>query len=237
MRNARTEAVAALVQRLGHSFRDPALLNRALTHASVGEGAAPQTHRAPRDNERLEFLGDRVLGLLVAERLHRDIPEADEGQLSSRLHALVDKAACGRVGERLGVGAALRLSPGETKTGGRAKAGVIADAVEALLAAVYLDGGLDVARAVFDTAWTEELARAPQPGLTNPKSALQEWAQGSARPLPTYVVTGRTGSDHAPTFTVQVTVEGVEPAAAQGRSRQEAEKAAAIALLTREGVI
>ena len=101
MANPRAEAVAELVRRLGHGFKDVRLLERALTHSSVGEGGAPQTSKAPRDNERLEFLGDRVLGLLVAERLHHDFPEADEGQLSSRLHSLVDKHACGRVGERM----------------------------------------------------------------------------------------------------------------------------------------
>jgi ribonuclease III len=178
-----------------------------------------------------------VLGLLVAERLSADFPEADEGQLSARLHALVDKAACARVGEALDVGPALRLSAGETKTGGRKKAGVIADAVEAILAAVYLDGGLEAARGVFDRAWAQELKTPAKPGLTNPKSALQEWAQGQGRPLPAYAVVERTGSDHAPTFTVQVSVAGVEPLTAQGRSRQEAEKAAAVGLLEREGVI
>jgi ribonuclease III len=236
MANVRAEAVAALETRLGHAFRDRALLERALTHASVSEGAPVGAH-GPRDNERLEFLGDRVLGLLVADHLSKTYPTADEGQLSSSLHALVDKSACARVGEALGVGAALRLSPGETKTGGRRKAGVIADAVEAILAAVYLDGGLEAARVVFDRAWATELAAPPSKTVTNPKSALQEWAQGQGRPLPAYRVADRTGSDHAPTFTVEVSVQGVEPLTAQGRSRQEAEKAAATALLKREGVI
>ncbi|WP_313444376.1 ribonuclease III [Brevundimonas sp.] len=230
MANLRAEAVAALETRLGHRFNDKALLERALTHASVGEGALVGIH-GPRDNERLEFLGDRVLGLLVAERLSAQFPTADEGQLSSSLHALVDKGACARVGEALGVGPALRLSPGETK------AGVIADAVEAILAAVYLDGGLDAAKAVFERAWSDELSAPPSRTVTNPKSALQEWAQGLGRPLPTYRVADRTGSDHAPTFTVEVSVQDVQPLTAQGRSRQEAEKAAATALLKREGVI
>ena len=236
MANARAEAVAALETRLGHVFQDKGLLERALTHASVGEGAPVGVH-GPRDNERLEFLGDRILGLLTAERLFRDFPAADEGQLSSTLHALVDKAACAKVGEAWGVGAALRLSAGETKTGGRRKAGVIADAVEAILAAVYLDGGLEAARAVYERGWAADLAAPPPRSLTNPKSALQEWAQGKGRPLPSYRVAERTGSDHAPTFTVEVTVQGVEPLTAQGRSRQEAEKAAATAMLKREGVI
>jgi ribonuclease-3 len=237
MANTRTEAVAALVDRLGHRFRDVALLERALTHSSVGEGADKAAGKPARHNERLEFLGDRVLGLLVAQRLHNDYPAADEGELSSRLHALVDKHACGRVGERLKVGEALRLSPGETKSGGRRKEGVVADAVEALLAAVFLDGGLDAARAVFDRAWAEELAAPAPRALNNPKSALQEWSQGQGRPLPSYRVVGQTGSDHAPTFTVEVSIEGVEPLTAPGRSRQDAEKAAAMAMLQREGVI
>lgn len=237
MANGRAEAVTELVRRLGHDFRDRALLERALTHASVGEGVQPQTHKGPRDNERLEFLGDRVLGLLVAARLHQDFPEADEGQLSSRLHALVDKQACARVGTRLGVGAALRLSPGESKSGGRRKDGLIADAVEAVLAAVFLDGGLDAARGVFERAWAEELGRTPDRAVANPKSVLQEWAQGQGRPLPTYRIVARSGSDHAPTFTVETTIEGFEPATAEGRSRQDAEKAAATAMLKREGVI
>lgn len=236
MANIRAEAVEALQRRIGHVFRDRALLERALTHASVGEGAPTGVH-GPRDNERLEFLGDRVLGLLTAERLSADYPLADEGQLSARLHALVDKAACARVGEAWGVGPALRLSAGETKTGGRRKAGVIADAVEAILAAVFLDAGLDAARTVFAAAWAEELAAPSSRELTNPKSALQEWAQGQGRPLPSYRVTDRTGSDHAPTFTVEVLVEGVAPLTARGRSRQDAEKAAAVAMLQREGVI
>ena len=237
MANTRTEAVAALVDRIGHAFRDPALLERALTHSSVGEGADKAAGKPARHNERLEFLGDRVLGLLVAQRLHNDYPAADEGELSSRLHALVDKHACGRVGERLKVGEALRLSPGETKSGGRRKEGVVADAVEALLAAVFLDGGLDAARTMFDRAWAKELAAPAPRALNNPKSALQEWAQGKGRPLPTYRVVGQTGSDHAPTFTVEVSIEGVDPLTAPGRSRQDAEKAAAMAMLQREGVI
>jgi ribonuclease-3 len=233
MADRRADAVAALARQLGHDFQDPALLERALTHSSVGEGSDD----APRDNERLEFLGDRVLGLLVADRLTLEWPDADEGKLSARLHSLVDKHACGRVGQRLGVGPALRLSAGETKTGGRRKEGVIADAVEAILAAVYRDGGLDAARAAFERAWAEELAAPPAPAVINPKSALQEWAQGQGWPLPTYRVVERTGSDHAPTFSVEVSVEGVEPLTAQGRSRQDAEKAAALAMLNREGVI
>lgn len=237
MADRRAEAVAALTRRLGHRFRDPSLLENALTHPSVGEGADRDGRGRPfADNQRLEFLGDRVLGLLVAERLMRDYPDADEGEMSARLHGLVDKPACARVAEAMGVGPALRLSPGEARQGGRRREGALGDAMEAILAAVYLDGGLAAAECVFAEAWDAELRAPAAPALKNPKSALQEWALGQGRPLPRYVVVSSTGPDHAPTFTVEVRVEGIEPLTAQGRSRQDAEKAAASALLKREGV-
>lgn len=238
MADRRAEAVRALIGALGHDFRDPSLLERALTHASVGEGAERDARGRPfQDNQRLEFLGDRVLGLLVADRLMRDFPDADEGKMSSRLHALVDKAACARVADALGVGPAMRLSPGEAKQGGRRREGVLGDAMEAILAAVWLDGGIEAAQTVFGRAWAAELAAPARPSLTNPKSALQEWALGQGRTLPAYRIVSRTGSDHAPTFTVEVSVAGYDPLTAQGRSRQDAEKAAATGLLKREGVI
>ena len=238
MADRRAEAVRALTAKLGHGFRDAGLLELALTHASVGEGAVRDARGRPfMDNQRLEFLGDRVLGLLVADRLMRDYPDADEGQMSSRLHGLVDKAACARAAEALGVGDAMRLSPGEAKQGGRRREGVLGDAMEAILAAVWLDGGIDAARNVFDRAWAAELAAPPKRAVSNPKSALQEWALGQGRALPTYRIVERTGSDHAPTFTVEASVEGYPPLTAQGRSRQDAEKSAAIGLLQREGVI
>lgn len=233
MANSRAEAVAALEARLGHAFQDRALLEQALTHPSVGEGGERQ---AAPDYNRLEFLGDRVLGLLTAEKLMADYPEANEGQLSSRLHALVDKPACARVAERLDIGPALRLSPGETKQGGRLRQNALGDAVEAVLAAVYLDGGLDPSRRLYLDAWSEEFLAPPARADANPKSALQEWALSLALPLPTYEIVERTGLDHAPTFTVVVRVEGVEPETGRGRSRQDAEKAAARGLLKREGV-
>ncbi len=238
MADRRAQAVATLARNLGHDFRDPSLLDQALTHASVGEGAERDARGRPfLDNQRLEFLGDRVLGLLVADRLMRDLPNADEGEMSSRLHALVDKPTCARVAEALGVGEAIRLSPGEAKQGGRRREGILGDAMEAVLAAVWLDGGIEAARGVFERAWAAELAAPPRRALTNPKSALQEWALAQGRALPTYRIVQRTGSDHAPTFTVEVSVAGIEPLTARGRSRQDAEKAAATALLQREGVI
>ena len=226
----RDEAVAALEARLGHHFKDRELLERALTHASVGEGT-----RRVRDNERLEFLGDRVLGLLTAERLIELYPVAKEGELSPRLQALVNRTACARVARRLGLGPALRLSPGENKTGGRDKDTILGDACEALLGAVHLDAGLEASRRMFLTHWAEEFAALDEPRIQDPKSKLQEWSLASKRTLPIYRVLDRSGPDHAPAFVVEVLVNGLAPASAEGRSRQEAEKAAAMALLQREG--
>ena len=238
MADRRAGAVAALARKLGHDFRDPSLLDQALTHASVGEGAERDARgRLFLDNQRMEFLGDRVLGLLVADRLMRDLPQADEGEMSSRLQALVDKATCAGGAEARVALSTRGLSPGEAKQGGRRREGVLGDAMEAILAAIWLDGGMDAARAVFERAWAAELAAPARKSLTNPKSALQEWALGQGKPLPVYRIVERTGSDHAPTFSVEASVAGYAPLTAQGRSRQDAEKAAAIGLLQREGVI
>jgi ribonuclease-3 len=228
----RAHAVAELERKLGHRFSDRELLERALTHSSVGEGA-----KQVRDYERLEFLGDRVLGLLAAERLIELYPNAPEGELSPRLQALVNRDACARAARRMGVGPALRLSPGESKSGGREKDTILGDACEALIAAVYIEGGLEPVRAFFREFWAPEFAAVDRPRVKDAKSALQEWAQGRGRPLPVYAVLSREGPDHAPLFTVEVRVEGSAPISAEGKSRQEAEKAAATAMLKREGLL
>jgi ribonuclease-3 len=229
--NTRAAAVDALKARLGHDFHDDGLLERALTHASVGGGAVVRA----RDNEVLEFIGDRVIGLLAAERLSELDTKAAEGDLAPRLNALVSREACAQVARGVGLAPALRLSPSETKTGGRDKDSILAGACEAVMAAIYQDGGLDAARTVFLDLWSALLAEVKTPRLRDPKTTLQEWAQGRGKPLPAYSVTDRSGPDHAPTFTVSVEVAGLAPVAAQGRSRQDAEKAAAAALLAREG--
>lgn len=226
--NTREAAVAELQAALGHAFADPALLEQALTHASVGEGA-----RRVADNERLEFLGDRVLGLLVAEALVARHPAEREGDLSKRLHILVNRATCAAVSRRIGVGPALRLPGGESKRGARDQDTILADACEALIAALYCDAGLDVARAAVLRLWAPEFEAVDAHGFADPKSALQEWASAARRAGPAYSVLAREGPDHAPSFTVQVEVEGLLPARAVGRSRQTAEKAAATALLER----
>jgi ribonuclease-3 len=228
-KDRRKVAVAELERRLGHTFQDRALLEQALTHASAGEGARDLLH-----NERLEFLGDRVLNLFAAERLMQLYPEEREGELSKRMHGLINREACAGVARRLGLGDALRLAGGESKRGGREQATILADAVEALLAALYLDAGLETARAVFADIWSEAFEAVAGAGAANPKSELQEWAASRKLPAPAYAVLGRAGPDHAPIFTIELTLGELEPVRAQGRSRQDAEKAAAQAMLERE---
>jgi ribonuclease-3 len=229
--NARLDAVAELERHIGYSFNDRELLERALTHASVGDGAV-----AVRHNERLEFLGDRVLNLCAAERLMALDPDAREGEMSRLLASLVNYHACARAARRCGLPEAMRLSPSATKVGARKSDSVLGDACEALIAALYIDGGLECARAFFQTFWAEEFERLDEPRSKDPKTQLQEWAQGRGLPLPAYAMVGRDGPDHAPVFTISVTIDGFPPEQAQGRSRQDAEKAAAQAmLLKREG--
>jgi ribonuclease-3 len=230
--NARAAAVAELERRIGHAFRDRDLLDRALTHASVGDGA-----RAVRHNERLEFLGDRVLNLCAAERLMDLDPNAREGEMSRRLASLVNYHACARAAHRAGLPEAIRLSPSASKVGARKSDAVLGDACEALIAALYLDGGLECARTFFLTFWAEEFDRLGEPRSKDPKTQLQEWAQARGLGLPAYEVVGREGPDHAPAFTVRVAVEGLPQEEGRGRSRQDAEKAAAqTMLLKREGL-
>jgi len=227
--NKRAAAIEDLERRLGHAFAKPELLERALTHASVSGTAG-----GVRDNEVLEFIGDRVIGLLAAEQLAATDPKAHEGDLAVRLNALVSRNACARVARSAGLGPALRLSPSETKTGGRDQDSILAGACEALMAAIYQDGGLPAARQVFLRLWAELFTNLDTPRTRDPKTTLQEWAQARGKPLPVYAVTERSGPDHAPTFTVVVDVDGLGRASAQGRSRQVAELAAAAQLLARE---
>ena len=216
--NIRAEAVEALQVRLGHRFADPTLLERALTHASVGQTP------------------DRVLGLCIAEALLERYPVAPEGDLSKRLNALVSGATCAGVARALGLGAALRMAGGETRNGLRDNDTVLGDACEGLIAALYLDAGLGRTTEIVRALWAEAMARVDTVGVLNPKSQLQEWAAAKKRSAPVYRVVGRTGPDHAPEFTVEVEVSGLPGVAAVGGSRQAAETAAALALLQREGI-
>jgi ribonuclease-3 len=229
--NARAGAVQELERRIGYVFQDRELLERALTHASVGDGA-----RAVRHNERLEFLGDRVLNLCAAERLMAQDPDQREGEMSRLLASLVNYHACARAAKRVGLPAALRMSASASKVGARKSDAVLGDACEALIAALYVDGGLEAARAFFLKFWDEEFTRLDEPRAKDPKTQLQEWVQGMGKPLPDYDVVDRSGPAHAPCFTVEVRVEGFAPERGRGQSRQAAEKAAAQQmLLKREG--
>lgn len=221
--SSRSDA-AIVAKRLGHAFARAELLERALTHAShTGE-------KAGSDYERLEFLGDRVLGLAVADMLYRAYDHEDEGALAKRLTALVQQAALVQVGAALDLGPHLRLSASERKSG--VKDAVMADAVEALVGAVYLDAGYDTAAAVVARFWAPLLAQHLMPP-EEAKTRLQEWAQARGLPLPAYDVVAQEGPSHAPQFTVRVTVEGMEPAAATCGSKRAAEKEAAATLLAR----
>jgi ribonuclease-3 len=224
--NRRLAAVAALEAQIGYDLQDRELLERALTHASVGEGAVKVAHY-----EQLEFLGDRVLNLLAAETLMTRHPQLREGELSRMVADLVNFHACARVARVVGLPEALRLSASATKVGARENDSILGDACEALIAAIYLDGGLQAARGFFERFWTSEVERLDTPRSKDPKTALQEWAQARGLPLPIYSVVDRTGPDHAPTFIVQVQIQGVPPEQAPGRSKQEAEKAAALTML------
>jgi ribonuclease-3 len=226
--NKRDIAVAELEGRIGHVFEDRDLLERALTHASVGNGSAKIRH-----NERLEFLGDRVLNLMAAEHLMELKAEAREGELSRLMNELVSYPACARVARAIGLRDALRLDASASNVGARDNDKVLGDACEAIIAALYVDGGMDAARTFFLTFWAPEFVLLDEVRVKDSKTALQEWAQAQGLPLPVYKVVSREGADHAPTFTVSVSVDGYETAQAQGRSRQEAEKAAAMSMLSK----
>jgi ribonuclease III len=216
---------AALEAALGYKFKSKALLERALTHASVRGSVAKV-----QDNERLEFIGDRVLGLAIVEVLNESHPLASEGDMARRYNALVRGETCAKVARDLGLGASLQLSPSEADHGGRDKENILADAMEAVLGAVFLDGGFQKARDVVRRLWLIEHGARPDVSA-DPKTALQEWAQGSGLPLPQYVSLERTGPDHAPEFTTEVRISGQAPARGTGSSKRAAEQAAASAML------
>lgn len=220
-----------LERRLGYRFKNEALLARALTHASL-RGA----RKAREDNERLEFVGDRVLGLAIVELLEETYPAATEGELARHLNRLVRGETCAKVGRALGLGDFLMLSESEAGSGGRLKATILADAVEAVLGAIFLEAGYKKARDVVRRLWGNEEVSFGH-AAADPKSALQEWAQGQGLSLPIYVEVERTGPDHAPSFTSEVRIRGKSPARGQGASKRAAEQAAASAMLEREGVM
>jgi ribonuclease III len=223
--------------KLGYQFTDRTLLKRALTHSSVRTGGKKG---GDTDNERLEFLGDRVLGLAIAEMLTELDPGASEGEMARAFNHLVRGETCAEVARSLALGEQLVLSDSEAQSGGRQKVTILADACEAVLAAVFLEGGFSAARQVVRLHWTSRLAALPDEP-SDAKSALQEWAQGQGLDLPKYKELSREGPDHAPLFTTEVRVGGRKSPTARtaqgtGSSKRVAEQAAATALLVKEGV-
>jgi ribonuclease-3 len=215
-----------LEKRIGYRFKAPELLEQALTHRSW----AHEREAAVVHYERLEFLGDAVLGLIAAEELYRGHPELPEGELSKRKGFLVSREVLARRGEELGLGPLLRLGVGEERSGGREKASLLADAVEAVLGAVYLDGGLEAARTAIESIFATGLAR-PGGGPMDAKTLLQETVQARGWPLPAYQLVDQAGPDHAKRFTVEVRLRGEPAGRGHGRSKKVAEQeAAAVAL-------
>ncbi len=221
---------SALEDRLGWRFNDETLLERALTHSSLSGGA-----RVVRDLERLEFLGDRVLGLLTAEELWRRYPEFEEGDMAPRLNALVRKETCAKAALHFGIDEFIMMSQWEEGAGGRKKKAILGDVMEALLGALYVDGGLDAARIVYEQYWTPNLE-----GLSkshrDAKTALQEWSQQKKLGTPDYVVLDADGPAHTPAFTIEVQVKGKKPERGEGKSKRKAQMDAARNFLTREGI-
>ena len=220
-----SQDLAAFQSRLGHSFSDPALLIQAVTHASLSS-------ETRGDNQRLEFLGDRVLGLTMAEALYRVDPTASEGQLAPRFNALVRKETCADVAKSIDLGAVLKLGRSEMLSGGRRKDALLADAMEAVIAAVYLDAGFPTATEAVLRLWGDRITSV-KADARDAKTALQEWAQARGMVPPKYVEVSRSGPDHAPVFTIEAQLEDGRCETAEATSKRAAEQDAARRLLVR----
>ncbi len=218
-----TAPLSELVVRLGYDFQDPALLERALTHPSAAS-------RTRKSNQRMEFLGDRMLGLALARMLYDGFEDEAEGQLGYRFTALAQRAALARVAAEVDLAPHIVMSTGEADSGGRDNPGILADTLEAVIAAIYLDGGPAPAEAFVQRFWTPLMAEELEPPK-DAKTILQEWAQARGLALPVYTITFRDGPDHAPVFTIEAAIDGYPPATGQGASKRAAEQAAAEAVL------
>jgi ribonuclease III len=230
-RRRRRRGDGSLEERIGYRFKDIVLLDSALSHISALKGAR---NRAG-SYQRLEFLGDHVLGLVISDMLFRAFPKADEGELSRRLADLVRKETCADIARAIDLGAAIRLGASEANAGGRRRPAILADVCEAVIGAVYLDGGFAAAEALVGRLWEARMKTKAQP-LRDPKTVLQEWAQARGLPTPAYREVARSGPDHDPVFRVNVQLPKLEPAEGSGRSKRAAEQAAAAAMMAREGV-
>jgi ribonuclease-3 len=227
----RKRTASELETRIGYRFADPEMLECALTHISALKGAR---NRAG-SYQRLEFLGDHVLGLVISAMLYRSFPKADEGELSRRLADLVRKETCAEIARAIDLGAAVRVGSSEANAGARSRPAILADVCEAVIGAVYVDGGFKAAEELVDRLW-EARTRAKAQPLRDPKTVLQEWAQARGLPTPVYREVARSGPDHSPEFRVAVQLPSFAPAEGMGRSKRVAEQGAAAAMLAREGV-
>jgi ribonuclease-3 len=230
MRRTRAKDRSALEERIGYHFADKTLLERAVTHISAASGGA-----RVNSYQRLEFLGDHVLGLVISDMLYRAFPRANEGELSRRLADLVRKETCADVARAIDVGPALSLGSSESQAGGRLRATILADACEALVGAVYLDGGYAAAEGFIARFWKERMLKPPRP-LRDPKTMLQEWAQARGLPTPAYRELARTGPHHNPKFRVAVDLHERPGAECHGSSMRAAEQASAAEMLSAVGV-
>jgi len=226
--NKRVKAeLADLEARLGYRFRDPELALLALTHLSAQATGG-------RSYQRLEFLGDRVLGVVVADHLYRSFPGASEGELSIRLAKLVRRETCAAIAAEWDVGPHVALGLGEARGGGRKKAAILSDVCESLIGAVYVDGGFEAAQALILRSWGARLTADAEPAR-DAKTAIQEWAQARALAPPRYEEVARSGPAHAPLFVMRVVLQGYEPETGEATSKRVAEQAAARAFLDRWG--
>ena len=204
-------------QKINHVFKDKTLIETALTHSSVSR----------RTNyERLEFLGDRVLGLVIAQHLYKRFPDEQEGPLAKRLAALVQGSLLAEIAYEMQLGQYIQFSESEKAAGGADNAHILADVFESMIGALYLDAGFEPCRNLIEQYWSDRFDKMIDPPM-HPKTTVQEWAQSQSLPLPAYEIAEQSGPDHAPIFVMELTVEGFPPTRAEGKSRQSAEKAAA----------
>jgi ribonuclease-3 len=227
----RKKSISALEERIGHRFAEQKLLENALTHVTgVGSG-----RKRTESYQRLEFLGDHVLGLVISELLFKNFPKAEEGELSRRLSDLVRKEACAEAALAMDLGPHMKLGSSEASSGGRKKSAILADVCEAVIGAIFLDGGYDAASQFIDRFWRERMFEPGRP-LRDAKTMLQEWAQARGLPPPHYREVERRGPDHKPEFRISVELPGFAAAEGRGSSKRDAEQAAAAEMLTREDV-
>ena len=228
-------ATAALEGRIGYKFADPTLLATAFTHVSALKPTRKRGDKRGDSYQRLEFLGDHVLGLVVSDMLYRAFPNADEGELSKRLADLVRKESCADVGKLLGLADDIKLGAVGAGASARLRKSVLGDICEAVIGAIFLDGGYAAAAEFVTGNWTERMRKHRRP-LRDPKTMLQEWAQANGLPTPVYREIERTGPHHDPQFRVAVELPGFAPAEGIGGSKRAAEKVAASVMIEREGV-